>query len=331
MARGGIYRSEVEAARERLLKVGRNPSIDAIRVELGNTGSKTTIHRILKEIENSREEASRPPLNEEALASSIQQLTRTLAETLRSEAETQIREQQEVSSLAVNEASTRALQAEAFAHQQAVQAREAAGHLAAQTTRLHELEQLLASKASELTHRDMRIEALESVLAERERHVGVLSQESAAMRTRIDAMARDAETLRSVAAEQTKETEALHARAVMELQSKHDRLTAAAAAAEAVTQEQAKILLDYQQRLNVVTAELSAASARNEKIIEAAASVPSLEARLVDAMSLVATLRDSLAEERTMLKRIVNARVPVNRGTGVRGPSGQRSKHPGEK
>jgi DNA-binding IclR family transcriptional regulator len=30
---------------------GQHPSIDAIRIALGNTGSKSTIHRYLKELE----------------------------------------------------------------------------------------------------------------------------------------------------------------------------------------------------------------------------------------------------------------------------------------
>lgn len=51
MARSGIYKSEVIRARSTLLTQGIHPSIDAIRLELGNTGSKTTIHRYLKEIE----------------------------------------------------------------------------------------------------------------------------------------------------------------------------------------------------------------------------------------------------------------------------------------
>ncbi len=46
MARSGIYKSEVVRARNKLLASGVNPSIDAIRAELG-TGSKTTIHRYL--------------------------------------------------------------------------------------------------------------------------------------------------------------------------------------------------------------------------------------------------------------------------------------------
>ena len=47
MARGGIYKSEVIRARTTLLSQGIYPSIDAVRQELGNTGSKATIHRYL--------------------------------------------------------------------------------------------------------------------------------------------------------------------------------------------------------------------------------------------------------------------------------------------
>lgn len=51
MARTGLYQSEVKKARDALLAQGRHPSVDAVRVELGNTGSKTTIHKYLKELE----------------------------------------------------------------------------------------------------------------------------------------------------------------------------------------------------------------------------------------------------------------------------------------
>lgn len=51
MARSGINRALVQKARDALLARGEQPSIDAIRVELGNTGSKSTIHRCLKELE----------------------------------------------------------------------------------------------------------------------------------------------------------------------------------------------------------------------------------------------------------------------------------------
>lgn len=51
MARPGVTKGDVQRARLLLIKAGRHPSIDAIRIELGNTGSKATIFRHLKEIE----------------------------------------------------------------------------------------------------------------------------------------------------------------------------------------------------------------------------------------------------------------------------------------
>ena len=50
MARGGVYKSDVQKARDSLRAQGKHPSVDAVRVALGNTGSKTTIHRYLKEL-----------------------------------------------------------------------------------------------------------------------------------------------------------------------------------------------------------------------------------------------------------------------------------------
>lgn len=52
MARGGINKALVQKARQAIQARGEHPSIDAVRVELGNTGSKTTIHRYLKELED---------------------------------------------------------------------------------------------------------------------------------------------------------------------------------------------------------------------------------------------------------------------------------------
>ena len=51
MARTGLYQSEVKKARDSLIAQGKHPSVDAVRVALGNTGSKTTIHKYLKELD----------------------------------------------------------------------------------------------------------------------------------------------------------------------------------------------------------------------------------------------------------------------------------------
>ncbi len=84
MARAGIYKSEVVRARDNLLAMGRYPSIDAIRGELGNTGSKGTIHRYLKEIE---EEEGGNTGAQVAVSEAIQDLAARLAERLHQEAD----------------------------------------------------------------------------------------------------------------------------------------------------------------------------------------------------------------------------------------------------
>jgi len=47
MANSGINKAQVKKARDALIARGTNPSIDAVRIELGNTGSKGTIHKYL--------------------------------------------------------------------------------------------------------------------------------------------------------------------------------------------------------------------------------------------------------------------------------------------
>lgn len=87
MARAGIYRTEVARARNNLLAMGRRPSIDAIRIELGNTGSKTTIQRYLKEIEEEESGNHGPKV---AASEAILDLSTRLAEQLHQEADQQI-------------------------------------------------------------------------------------------------------------------------------------------------------------------------------------------------------------------------------------------------
>ena len=91
MARGGVNKALVSKARETLVRRGENPSIDAIRVELGNTGSKSTIHRYLREIE---EEASARLDDEALLSQPIKELIGRLASALKQEAQAAIDESQ---------------------------------------------------------------------------------------------------------------------------------------------------------------------------------------------------------------------------------------------
>jgi len=79
MARGGINKALVQKARRTILARGENPSIDAVRVELGNTGSKTTIHRYLKEMEETERGRQTAP----SLSEQLGNLVSLLAEQLR--------------------------------------------------------------------------------------------------------------------------------------------------------------------------------------------------------------------------------------------------------
>lgn len=88
MARSSIYKSEVVRARDKLLAMGRYLRlIDAVRIELGNTGSKGTIHRYLKEIE---EEEGGLAGTKVAVSEAIEDLVARLAERLHEESDQRI-------------------------------------------------------------------------------------------------------------------------------------------------------------------------------------------------------------------------------------------------
>ena len=87
MARGGINKAVVQKARQSLLAKGINPSIDAVRVELGNTGSKTTINRYLKEIES---HDPRPMSSRERIGDELNALVESLLDRLMEEGDESI-------------------------------------------------------------------------------------------------------------------------------------------------------------------------------------------------------------------------------------------------
>jgi uncharacterized protein involved in exopolysaccharide biosynthesis len=80
MARTGVYFSDVKKARDQLVAQGRHPSIDAVRAALGDTGSKTTIHKYMREIES--EEGAKG----QSVSDAILALTTQLADQLKREA-----------------------------------------------------------------------------------------------------------------------------------------------------------------------------------------------------------------------------------------------------
>ena len=89
MARTGLLKSDVKKARDSLLAQQINPSVDAVRVALGNTGSKTTIHKYLKELE---EDGAGSVGTQVSLSEALQDLVARLAMQLQGEADARIDE-----------------------------------------------------------------------------------------------------------------------------------------------------------------------------------------------------------------------------------------------
>ncbi|KTC54994.1 integrase [Pseudomonas fluorescens ABAC62] len=84
MARGGINKAVVQTARLAILARGENPSIDAVRIEMGNTGSKTTIHRYLKELDDTE---TRLTITESPIDDELSELVSRLAQRLKEKAQ----------------------------------------------------------------------------------------------------------------------------------------------------------------------------------------------------------------------------------------------------
>lgn len=171
MARTGLYKSEVKKARDSLVAQNINPSVDAVRVALGNTGSKTTIHKYLKELEEDGVTDGRKVTVSDAL----QDLVERLAAQLQNEANSRIelihqqgkdKEQQQVQALAAlqkeNMALSEQLQRIETSHYQEVAAHgETRALLQQETMARHLLEQQLVDIKERLAENDTHRLSLE--------------------------------------------------------------------------------------------------------------------------------------------------------------------------
>lgn len=208
MARAGLYKSDVKRARDALIALGRHPSLDAVRIELGNTGSKTTIHKYLRELE--QEEGSTAPaasLSEELLTIVGQLVDRLQEEanvriaTAQAAADTRARQQTELA---------QALQAElgsAHTRAQALELRLTAEQQSMARTK----EQLQQESVARLTA-EQQSSHLRERLAENEEHRESLEEKHA--------HARDAlEHYRQAAKEQRDQEQRRHEHQVQQLQA----------------------------------------------------------------------------------------------------------------
>jgi chromosome segregation ATPase len=166
MARAGIYKSEVLRARDKLLAMGRHPSIDAVREELG-TGSKSTIHRYLKEI---GEEEGPATGSRVAVSEAIQDLVGRLAARVNEEAEERVLSAQarDAEQLTQHQQAAAALKTEALSiRQQLDQTQQALDDEKAVNGNLSDT---LRSKTLEGTQLAQQVVDLQERIAAEERH-----------------------------------------------------------------------------------------------------------------------------------------------------------------
>lgn len=208
MARGGINKAVVQQARQVLIARGEYPSIDAVRIELGNTGSKTTIHRYLKELEGVKPAALQ---GTPSLSDTLAKLVAQLAEQLQEEADARV-EQAEASFNEQREQLEAQLQlaqqALAAAHQQQ-QIQGAA--LAAESERLSATQSTLQAEQLRGASLNQALGELQVRLADKEEQVRSLEEKHR--------HARDAlEHYRSASREQREQDQRRHEAQVQQLQ-----------------------------------------------------------------------------------------------------------------
>jgi len=79
MARSGLTKSQVRTVRDRMLAEGKYPSVDAVRHALGDSGSKSTIHKYLRELRDEDPDAATGRDDtEDALRGMVAQLSERL-------------------------------------------------------------------------------------------------------------------------------------------------------------------------------------------------------------------------------------------------------------
>jgi hypothetical protein len=91
MARSGLTKSQVREARDRLLAEGRHPSVDAVRHALGDSGSKSTIHKYLKELRSEDGAGAAPGLRREDTGRALHALVDELADRLHADFDERMR------------------------------------------------------------------------------------------------------------------------------------------------------------------------------------------------------------------------------------------------
>jgi len=88
MARSGLTKSQVRTVRDRMLADGKYPSVDAVRHALGDSGSKSTIHKYLREL---RDEDPDVGMQRDDTEEALRTVVGQLAERLHAHADARIK------------------------------------------------------------------------------------------------------------------------------------------------------------------------------------------------------------------------------------------------
>lgn len=303
MARSGVYLWDVKRARDALVASGRNPSIDAVRAELGNTGSKTTIHKYLRELEAEETAASA------SVSDAIQVLVQQLAEQLQAEATV------EVDAIRTQWAADRAEHDQVAA---SLNSKVAAlgGELKALSQQLQSAQQQLASVEQLLLQEqlarhtaELRSQDLSERLAVAERHQASLEEKHKHAREALEHFRtaakeqRDQEARRhehQVHAVQTELRQAQQAAALKQEQLTQVNREAAALAAELAANKQAvylekEVSRRLQHRVEQLQAVETHAATLESQSAEARGRVREAEAALAVALETCSELREQKA------------------------------------
>lgn len=286
MARAGIFKTDVLRARNALVARGRHPSMDAIRIELGNTGSKGTIHRYLKEIEE--EEAGTSPTVKASDA--ILDLTSRLAERLEQEAAVRLQqaEARHAETVASLEATNRQLQQELatlrtqLGRTEAALAQEQTAHLGAS----EQLSRLTLELAQLSTH----AKGLEERLAEKQAHGASLEEKHQHAREAL-------EHFRSAAKEQRERELRQHEQQVQFLQAE------LAKANEAATGKQLELRAALQDKVDTL-AQLQAARLEARALEERVRELKPLRDQLASQSQLIEQLRAQSMQQAERLEEL---------------------------
>ncbi|WP_425508223.1 DNA-binding protein [Tahibacter soli] len=208
MARGGVYKTEVEKARNALLAQGKHPSVDAVRVALGNTGSKTTIHRHLKELEA---EDAKGVGGKYPVSDALADLVSRLAGQLNGEADARIADAQARCDAQLRDRAAALEQARQESATLADQLRHTQGALQAKQAE-HEADQArLAEALATVRQFEERIAGMTTRLDERDAHAQSLEQKHTHAREAL-------EHYRTAAKEQRDQEQRRHEHQVQQLQ-----------------------------------------------------------------------------------------------------------------